>query len=213
MNRALVLTSLLLLIAGMAMADPPAGKTEITIHSGWSFLEAENSYNPCPMCLYPYISDITTTLHNSMMFGFKGGYFLNRNMEIETAFAISPAHRLEGTTFPFCLPELPCPAIAFPYYLVDTRAVAYQYDGNFVYNAAKGSAIPFATFGIGGVSTAVNGATHNDFAFNFGGGAKFYFGNVGVRMEVNDHVIPDYFLNGKTEHDVQVQYGFVFRLQ
>ena len=212
MNRGFVLVALLLLSAGITMADSPVGGTEITIHSGWSFLDAEYRYSLCPECLAPIFPTLTTSVHDSAMFGFKGGYNLNRFMEVEGAFAISPGHRLERAGYPVCIPGLPCPAIDLPVFILDTRAVAYQYDGNFVYNILAGSAVPFVTFGIGGVSTATDSETHTDFAVNFGGGAKVYFGNVGVRMEVNDHVITDYFLNGKTEHDLQVQYGFVFRL-
>ena len=214
MHRGLILLFIVLSVSGLAAAEPPDGKTEITVHSGWSFLNAEIRTNPCPICAIPIDLTSTTTLRGSMMFGFKGGYYINRTMEVEGGFAVAPGHQVERRGIFICTSGFPCPAIAiFPTTVADTNAVSYQYEGNFVYNLNAGGVSPFMTFGVGGVSTALSGSTRSNFAFNYGGGAKFYFGNLGLRLEVNDHVIPNYFLNDKTEHDLQVQYGFVFRLQ
>lgn len=213
MRLAKLILALLVLSCSLALAEPPARGAEITAYSGWSFLDAENQYNSCPECLGPFDPTVTTTLGSSMLFGFKGGYYINKSIELECGFAVAPGHRLQQTNGLVCIPELPCPAIAvFPFPIVASKAVAYQYEGNFVYNVDAGSVSPFVTFGVGGVSTDAGNEVNHDFAINIGGGAKFYFEKVGFRFEVNDHVIPDYFLSGKTEHDVQVQYGFIFGL-
>jgi hypothetical protein len=206
--RLVWIPAILILLGSTVFAG--ASGLEVTVHSGWSFLDAENRFDPCPTCKNLIHDTIVQSVNPSILFGFKGGYHINRAMEIEGGFAVAPGHKLSQENNLVCIPELPCDI--FPVYVANTKAVAYQYDADFVYNLPGDHTIPFMAFGIGGVSTDTGTKTNHDFAFNFGGGVKFYFGNVGVRMEVNDHVIPDYFLNSKTEHDLQVQYGFVFRL-
>ena len=138
-------------------------------------------------------------------------------MEVEGSFVIAPDHELTETNTFFCPPGVICPLnnqtpLFIPFFLRQSNVVTYQYDGNFVYNFAKNDLRPFVTFGIGGMTSVLSSANRTDFAINFGGGAKFYFNKIGIRAEINDHVVPDYFLTGKTEHDLQVQYGFIFRL-
>ncbi|PWT92124.1 MAG: hypothetical protein C5B54_04070, partial [Acidobacteria bacterium] len=99
-----------------------------------------------------------------------------------------------------------------PIFFSEGNAVSYDYDGNFVYNITHGNVRPYVTVGIGGVSTDAEQNSKTNFAFNYGGGAKFLFKNIGVRFEVNDHLTPNHWLTGKTEHDLQIQYGFLFGL-
>jgi hypothetical protein len=202
-------------IPACLIAGPEAGDMEITIHSGWSFADSETSYNPCPYCLAPIDYIATNSLGSSMLFGTKVAANLNRSMQVEGSFAVAPNRSLQSQNGYVCIPELPCPAgdlIYPPIYYTETNAVSYQYGGSFVYNLATRNVTPFFIFGIGGYSTDTNEKAHHDFALNIGAGAKFYFDKVGLRFEVSDSVIPDYFLTGKTEHDLQVQYGFVFRI-
>ncbi len=210
----------LVLISGWCYAEEPQGKVEITVYSGLSFLDVnERIETPCAFCLSPipivFVSE--RSMDGSFLFGAKAGYYLNRNMEVEGSFAIGPNHDLtEGTDFFFPPGEI-CPLASetsalFPAFLNQSNVVSYQYDANFVYNITDGDVRPFVSFGVGGVTSSLPLESETDFAFNFSGGAKFYFKNIGIRAELNDHVIADYFLTGKTEHDLQVQYGFIFRL-
>lgn len=206
---------IVLLIAISVSGEDRSGTTEITVHSGWSFLNAENSFDGCPECLIPINTTVTRKIKDSFLFGAKGGYYFNRTMEIEGNFSIAPSHRFTSAFDILCIPGLPCPvdvSIAFPPLFTDTNAVAYHYSANFVYNIGSGSATPFVTFGVGGVSTSLIGNSNTDFAINVGGGTKFYFRRIGIRLELNDQIVPDYFLTGKTEHEIEVQYGFLFRL-
>ena len=195
-----------------------AGGTEITIHSGWSFLDAKQEFPGCPFCLSPFpLPPGESKVQQSMLFGFKAGYYLNKNIEVEGAFAVAPNHNFRINYQPIaCIPELPCALrndfFPFPTGQERQNVVAYQYEGNFVYDFPGDDVRPFFTFGVGGVSSDFENQVRTNFAFNYGGGAKFYFKDMGLRLEVNDHVLPSYFLNEKTEHDVQIQYGFLFRI-
>jgi Outer membrane protein beta-barrel domain len=207
------------LVPIFAGAENPNGNLEITVLSGFSFLDANVEVPTCPFC--ESVSRITFSQENSIkgsfVVGFKAGYYLNPAMEVEGSFVIAPDHELTQTNTFFCPPGVICPLINqtplfIPFFLRQSNVVTYQYDGNFVYNFAKNDLRPFVTFGIGGMTSVLSPGSRTDFAINFGGGAKFYFNKIGIRAEINDHVVPDYFLTGNTEHDLQVQYGFIFRL-
>jgi hypothetical protein len=209
-----------LLTQAAAFADSPARSTEMTIFSGWSFLNAKQEVEVCPFCYYyPYPSPISVTeVKQSVLFGFKAGYYINNNFEVEGGFGLAPNHNVQTNyNSIICTPDQPCPLyetdlFPYPYPESPENLVSYQYEGNFVYNLTGGDVRPFVTFGVGGVSSDFQNSVRNNFALNFGGGAKFYFKHAGIRLEVNDHVLPSYFLNDKTEHDLQIQYGFIFRL-
>jgi Outer membrane protein beta-barrel domain len=207
-----IVIACLLLISACSIIR--ADNIEITIHSGWSFIDAESQFGLCRECpTFPPFRNITTnTLNDSLMIGIKTAYFLNAHSGIEGSFAVSPNHDVVTTRRFVCPDGLPCPRIFIPDILIERNMVAYQYDANFLYNLLTDDVQPYVIFGVGGVASDFNNDIRNDFAFNFGGGAKFWFKKIGVRFEVNDHVIPDYFLTSKTEHDLQVQYGFVFKL-
>lgn len=216
----LLIVIALLLVPAWCHAEENQGKVEITIYSGLSFLDVnERIETPCAFCLSPiplvFVSE--RSIDGSFLFGVKAGYYLNHKMEVEGSFAIGPNHDLTEVNDVFCRPGEICPlspviSALIPAFLNQSNVVSYQYDANFVYNIIDGDVRPFVSFGAGGVTSSLPLQSETDFAFNFGGGAKFYFKNVGIRAELNDHVIADYFLTGKTEHDLQVQYGFVFRL-
>lgn len=207
---------LMILVCTLVPAFLVAGPVEITVHSGWSFLNAKVEYPVCPVCFPPYpYPQSESKINQSALFGFKTGVYLNDRFEVEGAFAVAPNHNHDFSNSQICIPENPCVLardFIVPFGNQRENVVTYQYEGNFVYNFLKGDTKPFFTFGIGGVSSDFEQTVANNFAFNFGGGTKFYFNNVGVRLEVNDHVMPNYFLNQKTEHDVQIQYGLIFRL-
>jgi len=205
----------ILLSSCVLQAQESFKKSEITIYSGISFLGVEDVTEPCLVCLSPLPAFIqTSTLDSGFLIGFKFGYYLNENVEVEGNFSVAPN---QDFTFESSIPcrDEPCPLIGdviAPVTFFEKNAVAYSYSGNLVYNFNHKTVTPFVTAGIGGVSTDLQDEVHSDFVFNFGGGTKFHFKNVGVRFELNDQVIPDHFLSGKTEHDLQVQYGFFFRL-
>jgi len=200
-----MIAALLLISATVIYAD----NVEITIHSGWSFNGAEFEVGPCIVCASIFPPFITkTSVDDSLLIGIKTAYFLNSRSAIEGSFAVAPNHDVNTQSGIFCREEV-CPLI--PDFLFDRNMVVYQYEGNFLYNILTGDVQPYFTIGVGGVASDLDNDVRNDFAFNYGGGAKFWFKKVGVRFELNDHVIPNYFLSNKTEHNLQLQYGFVFK--
>jgi hypothetical protein len=226
MKHAFVILILLVLGPALCIAGP-GGDVEVTILSGWSFLDVEKE-NPADwLCDWPVQvpeglpfycgGSSTTTVGDSFLIGFKGGYYLNDHVEIEGGFQISPNHKMEtsSTWRWYCPPDLVCPMpgdVWFPYYYDRQNLVGYQYDANFVYNLLKDNVRPFVTVGIGGLSTDMENEVRNNFTLNFGAGAKFYFKRAGIRFEVNDHLIPNYFLTGDAKHNLQILYGFLFRV-
>jgi outer membrane protein W len=200
-----IIAVVLLISANYVYAD----NVEITIHSGWSFNTADFEVEPCIVCLaiFPPLSS-KTSVDDSITIGIKTAYFLNDRSAIEGSFLIAPNHDVTTQSGIFCRDEV-CPLI--PDFLFERNMVVYQYDANFLYNLLKGDVEPYITIGIGGVASDLDNDVRNNFAFNYGGGAKFWFKKVGLRFELNDHVIPDYFLSNNTAHNLQVQYGFVFK--
>jgi len=93
-----------------------------------------------------------------------------------------------------------------------TRSVtAWHYGGGVTYDIAGGDVRPFVIFGAGGVSYSGPSETSTDFALRFGAGLKIYFGRVGARVDVVDHLVTDHFLSGDAEHDIHATAGFLVR--
>jgi hypothetical protein len=193
-------------------------ETEVTVNSGWAFSNAEIRVAPCIFCRDPIIGAVppfttTTEADNSPVFGVKVAYFFNNRAGIEGIFSIAPNYTVNTSTTIECPPGSDvCPLILLPNFLFERNMVVYQYDANFVYNLFTGDVEPYVTIGVGGMSSDLDNAVQSDFVVNYGGGAKFWFNNLGLRFEVNDHVIPNYFLTDKTEHNIQLHYGFLFKL-
>jgi Outer membrane protein beta-barrel domain len=205
---------ILILFSSFCFADSD-WRNEVTIYSGVSFLNAEHEGDFCLPCVIPvdhvgpfdFIS--RESVDTSLLIGFKYGHYFNENIEVEGNFSIAPSRNIETETGFFCDPGVVCPLSDFaPILFRKENAVTYYYDGNFVYNFPTGKITPFISAGMGGISTEREFAgTQHDLALTFGGGAKFTFEHVGFRIEVNDRVIPEYFLTHDLENDLQIQYG------
>lgn len=202
-------------------------QTEITVYSGFSFVNAQGITAPCLACAGPVVSpglpipffQTRRTLDGGFLIGFKGGYHFNENVEVEGNFSVAPKQKLTTETFFQCPPGIVCPLqrnaaglAIFPFLNESRNVVSYYYDGDMVYNILLRHVTPFVEAGLGGVSSDSGSGTETDLAFNFGGGAKFPFRRFALRLELNDHVIASHFVSGKTEHDLQVQYGVLFAL-
>lgn len=210
-----------LLPAGVR-AGVPEGKIEIGILAGASLLDVESEFpGPIPArgvpIPEPFEFRLRSDLGGSFIQGFRIGRYMNRRAQVELSLLIAPTHDVERVSFFVCSSERICPrggqgGGAIPFFQFTETVVAYHYALNFTYDLGQGEFRPFASFGVGGVSYDLPENVETDFALNLGGGAKIYFGRVGVRIEVVDHILPDHFLTGKTEHDIHVRGGFLFRL-
>src|SRR5687767_1606278 len=90
-----------------------AGDAEITVHSGWSFVNAERSFNACPFCKDLIDFTIIQSVESSPEFGIKGGYYFSNAMEIEGSFSVAPNHNIKAESPFICPPGLVCP-LMFP---------------------------------------------------------------------------------------------------
>ena len=163
----------------------------------------------------------TIETHDHMGASFLQGFQISRRLArrgwIEGEFLIAPAHTRRRTASFRCPAEV-C-ALAGLSSLGDAlageeRVTAYHYGLGFAYELATGEVRPFLSVGAGAVTYDVPGGGGTSFAFEFGAGARLSFSErIGGRIEVADRVVPDHFLSGATEHDVQVRAGAVFRLR
>jgi hypothetical protein len=230
-----------LAVAVLAVAPTPLGaqpassdhRYEVTLLFGASLLSAEsNSAPPLPFDslqtfeallpagtlrrLLPSTLQTRDRMGASFLQGFQISRRLARRGWLEGEFLIAPAHLRRRTTSFRCPAEV-C-ALAGLSSLGDAlaseeRVTAYHYGLGFAYELARGEVRPFLSVGAGAVTYGVPRGGGTSFAFEVGAGARLSFGErIGGRIEVVDRVIPDHFLSGATEHDVQVRAGAVFRL-
>jgi hypothetical protein len=216
-----------------AQAPPADHRYEVTLVFGASLLSADGDADEAPSfdslqtfeALLPAgtLRRLLPTIetHDHMGASFLQGFQISRRLArrgwIEGEFLIAPAHTRRRTVSFRCPAEI-C-ALAGLSSLgdglaVEERVTAYHYGLGFAYELATGEVRPFLSVGAGAVTYDVPGGGGTSFAFEFGAGARLSFSErVGGRIEVADRVVPDHFLSGRTEHDVQVRAGAVFRLR
>jgi hypothetical protein len=222
-------------LAAPASAQAPADhRYEVTLVFGASLLSADGDAAQAlpsdslqtfeallPAGTLRRLLPSTIETHDHMGASFLQGFQISRRLArrgwIEGEFLIAPAHTRRRTASFRCPAEI-C-ALAGLSNLGDAlaseeRVTAYHYGLGFAYELATGEVRPFLSVGAGAVTYDVPGGGGTNFAFEFGAGARLSFGErVGGRIEVADRVVPDHFLSGATEHDVQVRAGAVFRLR
>lgn len=88
---------------------------------------------------------------------------------------------------------------------------AWHYGAGLTYDVLGGDVRPFVLLGAGGVSYDGTSGAKTDFVLRFGAGLKVYFGRLGARVDVVDHLVFDQFLSGRAEHDVHVTGGALVR--
>lgn len=212
MKRCLIAFIIILFFSTINEAEPKKGDIEISIFSGWSFLSAEKRDKIMPL-VHPDIPiyGFGRKMNGSYLLGFKVGYYFTKKAEIEGSFAVAPSHELEGIYD--CSPGKICPLINynfFPYWFANV--IAYHYDTNFLFNFNSNKITPFISAGIGGSSYDVGREFKTNFTFNFGIGIKYYIRGTGFRFEINEHFIPDHFLSGKNESNLQLIGAFLWNM-
>lgn len=188
-----------LLIAGWVVANEVDKPLEFTVYSGVSLAtDTLEVTSLCPRGLdcSGDIFRMKNSVNNSALCGFGAGYYFTRNFELQGNFSIAPAHQFRSETTLRGLNQ-------------DFNLVSYNYDANLVYNFDWKGIRPFLTAGIGGITRDSISVT-TDFTYNFGIGTKFYYKDLGLRLELKDHIIPDYFQLGKKKHVPQIQSGIFF---
>jgi hypothetical protein len=165
-----------------------------------------------------------TSIGGSALFGFRYSRAIKKRLWVEADFEVGPSHHLE-TSRGVCIEGVRCFGTAdldrlggrrfFPdldFDLGGTRQVtAWNYGAGLAYELTGGDVRPLLILGAGGVSWSGAREAATDFVLRFGAGVKITFGRVGMRVEGVDYFIPDFFLNGKSEHDVHVTAGLLVR--
>lgn len=91
------------------------------------------------------------------------------------------------------------------------NVTAWHYGAGVTYDILGGDVRPFVTLGAGGVSYDGPRDGKTSLVVRFGGGLKTYFGRVGLRLDVVDHLVIDHYLGGDAEHDVHATGGLLVR--
>jgi opacity protein-like surface antigen len=221
--------------AGAATVPPPDDhRYEVTLVFGASVLgvETEESLRGFPIDVPGTLLELLPAgtlrqlvpegirqqerLGGSFLQGFQVARRVGRRGWLETEFLIAPAHTLRRSVSFRCPAQL-C-ALAGLGDLgdglsVEQRVTAYHYGLGFGYELARGDVRPFLSAGVGAVTYDEADGGGTSLALEVGAGARFAISDhVGGRLEVVDRIVPDHFLTGNTEHDLQVRAGAVFRL-
>jgi outer membrane protein with beta-barrel domain len=216
-----------------AASSRPDHRYEVTLVFGASLLRAEtesgrafpiDSVGPLEDLLPPGTLRqlLPTTVRQqdriggSFLQGFQIARRLGGRAWLEGEFLIAPAHtRRRGLSFrcPAQVCALAGLSASADGVSVEERVVAYHYGLGFAYELARGDVRPYLSVGAGAVTYDLPREGATSFALEVGAGARFAISDhLGARLEVADRIVPDHFLTGDTEHDVQVRAGAVFRL-
>ncbi len=208
---------LTLSLPGTVLAQAHQGQAEITFYGAGSILNVSREGPRCEFCIFnvdvvPPFLRFRQSLASSIMFGLKVAYYATDRVAVEGNFAISPNHKFVRELKVNCPPGKFC--VQVPTELADFHQeediVAYHYDINVAYHFTTHDVRPYFVLGIGGVSYDIPGGFETNFAFNAGIGLKLYVNRIGLRVEINEHIIPDHFLSEKTVANTQFQFGFIF---
>jgi hypothetical protein len=224
---------LALLAAVPARAQQPVKKNAITVFGGISLMEAsgerEWAFDEGNFPDFPGIPGFPTfpgrpgmtpgitargegSLGSSALFGARYSRQIKERLAVEADIVIAPSHDIElgGEV---CIDGYGCygngrgPIGRFDRDFGRRGVTAWHYGGGLAYDLTGGDVRPFLLVGAGGVTW--DGASETDFVFRFGGGLKVLFGNLGLRVDVTDHLVLDHFISGDNEHDVHATAGFL----
>jgi len=207
--RAFPAAAVALVLPVTAAGQPPSGVTEFAALAGASLLEAGTD-DGTPGRPVPPGTAVRRSIGGSVLLGLRAARRLGERARVGVSFAVAPSHDLTSQApLPCEAPICPMPP---PTSTERSRLVAYHYGLSVAYDLARGRARPFLGLGAGGVSYAGGGEVKMDLAMRVEGGIKVYWGRFGFELQAGDAIVPSHFLTGKTEHDVHLAAGVLFRL-
>jgi len=177
---------------------------------------------PLPIPIPPVSFSTESEIGSSALFGARYTRQIKDRLGLEADITIAPSHEIE-TRGSGCIGDLCFGQSSRDFEGRDGRAfgrgvpfgdrdvTAWHYGAGLAYEITQGDVRPLVILGAGGVTWDGAGRTETDFVFRFGAGLKIYFGRVGARVDVVDHLVLDQFLTGKTEHDVHATAGLLVR--
>jgi hypothetical protein len=218
---------------------PPTSRNEIVVFGGVSLLDADGEGHtlafpvdggpgsgmlgfggrfrlPLPVPLPPVSLTTRSGIGQSGLFGARYSRAIKDRLDLEADLAVAPGHSLE-TRGSGCVGDLCFDAgraargrdgRAFAGF-GDSDVTAWQYGAGLAYEITQGDVQPLVILGAGAVTWDGARGAGTDFELRFGAGLKMYFGRVGARVDVVDHLVLDQFLTGRTEHDVHATAGLL----
>jgi hypothetical protein len=222
MKRSAVLALFFLAVSPVLRADD--GKVEIGLFAGASLLDVRTESSAFPVLFdFPggppnlgFEFKTATTLGESFLLGFRGGYAVSDRLAVEASFAAAPSTR-QRSEFSIVCDLSPCPFLpsaaqgALVRAPTEDTVPTYHYDAGIRASFGGTLVVPFVTAGLGGVTYDAPDGARTNFAFNFGAGVLIGSGRFGARVEASDHVVLDHYLTHSGEHDVQLRGGVSFR--
>jgi hypothetical protein len=213
-----------LLAVRPALAQPAAGRSEITVFAGASLgspsTDTVDLTVPMPAgrwhgiapTIYPGPSTVSAELGGSAEFGVRYDRYFTDIISAGGDFSIAPSHELSTRIRFGCPPdrlciagEVPAPGLTDRHF--GTNVVAYHYGGNVGIDLLRGTLRPAVVAGVGAVSYDGTRASDTQFAFRIGGAFKADAGPVVIRLEGIDVITTDHFVSGQAEHDLHVRVG------
>jgi hypothetical protein len=223
----------------VAADNPPTldpARSEVSVFGGLSILDAHGTTATVSVTDPRTGSEVSVPVRAEMgnggLFGARYAFYLRKQLAVEADLAVAPGQRYEGGVGA-CATSGPCtwtpPGAGdrdFGAYGRGMRGgrffgpdghgfgrdlTAWHYGAGLTYDLLGGDVRPYVTAGAGGVSYDGPGRTETDFVVRFGGGLKVYFGRVGARVDVVDHLVIDQFVSGRAEHDVHATGGVLVR--
>src|SRR5262245_8254562 len=175
-------------LAAFFLAATPAlhaddGKVEIGLFAGASLLDVQTETSSFPVLFdFPggppnlgFEFKTSTSLGESFLLGFRGGYALGDRLAIEASFAAAPSAR-ERSEFSIVCDLSPCPFLpprgqgALVRRPTEDTVPTYHYDAGVRASFGGTLVVPFVTAGLGGVTYDAPDRARTNFAFNFGAG-------------------------------------------
>lgn len=149
--------------------------------------------------------------------GVRFGYRIHRRTTIEVAYRYAPNNKLvtRGRLFPLDVTEpvgrLPNIDLLRFQSSVSEEIDSHALNTNLLYQLSSTRLAPFLAVGIGAEMFDVeSGRNRTHFTWNLGGGIKWRLrAGLGVRVDVREVFLTDFFVTGKTENSTEVLYGFV----
>jgi hypothetical protein len=212
-------------------------KNEIVVFGGVSLLDASRSTDltldlpdlgrargtgpfrrPGGGSIFPVRFEGETTLGSSVLLGARYSRLIKDRLAVEADLSVGPSHERE-TRGRGCIAEVCIAAddlrergrgrggVGFG----EGSVTGWRYGAGLAYELTGGDVRPLVTLGAGAVSWDGDRESETDFVLRFGAGLKVYFGRVGARVDVVDHLVLDHFLSEETEHDVHVTAGLLVR--
>ncbi|TKJ28284.1 hypothetical protein CEE39_10195 [bacterium (candidate division B38) B3_B38] len=193
MKKTLLALCLMVFIAYPLLGDQPDGdyRLYLAIITGGTFFSSPASGDGYHILGF---SDIDS----AYAVGFRLGYHIAPQWDLETSFRYSPTHlRIKSTVSPW--------QQNFIYREWVDKLDAFSYHTNLTYYFVKKRVQPFLTAGMGGFTFSREATSRTNFAVNLGGGVKFHpKKRLRISFDIKDLIIFNQYLFEQTRNNLSL---------